>query len=144
LHLASSVSWWYKGDLIFYYDEHDEAVINKPKKPYKPRRRKADTDEVYAQRLMEWEANLPHDIDIKPKGNSMTQRYYTDNVLPHHIKHVERLVQRFGQGYLQEDGDNSHGTRSEVNIAKQLKDAYSIKMHIHPLQSPDLNLIEAV
>jgi transposase len=45
---------------------------------------------------------------------------------------------------LQEDNDPSHSTRSELDIAKQLKDSKWITILIQPAQSPDLNPIEAI
>ncbi|KAF2177294.1 transposable element Tcb2 transposase, partial [Zopfia rhizophila CBS 207.26] len=42
---------------------------------------------------------------------------------------------------LQEDNDPSHGTRSDYNIARRLKDLNWIDT---PIQSPDLNPMEAV
>ena len=63
------------GALQFYNDEHDMLDIQ-IKKPCKPRRRKHDTNEQYQLRTAEWEASLPHDVEIKSKGNSMTQVYF--------------------------------------------------------------------
>lgn len=47
-------------------------------------------------------------------------------------------------GILQEDNDNSHGTRLKDNIVVQYKEANWIPTLIHPPQSPDLNPIEGV
>ena len=44
---------------------------------------------------------------------------------------------------LQEDNDNSHGTRSRDNVVVRFKAANWITTLIHPPQSPDLNPSEA-
>lgn len=101
--------------------------------------------EQFEQRLVDWEANLPHEVEMKPKGNSMTQKYYTERLLPIYIKVIQeaRIIHN-RDTILQEDNDPSHGTRSELNVAKQLKDSNWITALVHPAQSPDLNPIEAV
>jgi hypothetical protein len=123
LHIAASISWHHKGALQFYNDEHDMPDIEM-KKPRKPRRRKTDTDDAYRQRVAEWEASLPHDVDIKPQGNSMTQIYYSERLLPVYIKEIHgcRLIHD-RSCMLQEDKDSSHGTRSTVNIVRTCKTA---------------------
>ena len=43
----------------------------------------------------------------------MTQKYYTEHILPKHIEVIKRLEERHKHRYtLQEDNDGSHGTRS--------------------------------
>jgi transposase len=53
-------------------------------------------------------------------------------------------VYRGQDAILQEDNDPLHGIKSDINVAKQLKDSNWIAILIHPAQSPDLNPIEAV
>ncbi|KAF2623657.1 hypothetical protein BU25DRAFT_414124 [Macroventuria anomochaeta] len=43
---------------------------------------------------------------------------------------------------LQEDGDPSHGMKSEDNVAQNLCDISWLCSILHPAQSPDLNSIE--
>lgn len=74
-HFAASISWHHKGKLQFYNDEHDPPLVV-TKKPPKPRKSKYETMDQHHQRVVEWEASLPHDPEIKPKGNSMTGRCY--------------------------------------------------------------------
>jgi transposase len=75
----------------------------------------------------------------------MTQAYYTKHVLRHHIDHVKKLEARYKRTILfQEDNDNSHGTRSIKNVARELKDASQVSTFTHPPQSPDLNPIEGI
>ena len=82
LHIAASISWHHQSPLQFYHDKHDDPLSVIIKKPPKPRRSKYQTEETYQQRIIEWEASLSHDPDIKSKGNSMTQAYYTEHLLP--------------------------------------------------------------
>jgi DDE superfamily endonuclease len=66
-------------------------------------------------------------------------------LLPVYIKAVqEARISQNQDAILQEDNDPSHGTRSELNVAKQLKDSNWIIVLVHPAQSPDLNPIEAI
>ena len=123
LHVAASISWHHKGALQFYNDEHDLPNIQ-IKKPRKPRRTKAMTNEQYQQKVAEWEASLPHDVDIKSQGNSMTQAYYTKRLLPIYVEEIHRCrVSSDRACIFQEDNDPSHDTRSAVNIVRQFKEA---------------------
>lgn len=142
-HIAASVSWHHKSPLQFYNDEHDFPEI-KVLNPRKPRRRKNETDEQHHDRLLEWEASLPHDVQIKSKGNSMTQAYYVKRLLPVYLQSYNEARMMNLNPLLQEDNDNSHGTRSKDNIVQSFKAANWITTLIHPPQSPDLNPIEAV
>ena len=142
-HIAASVSWHHKGLLQFYNDENDPPEIKIPK-PKKPRKSKYETDEQYNQRVKEWEASLPHDVEAKPKGNAMIQIYYTERLLPIHLQSYNEARMIGRKAILQEDNDPSHGTRSKDNLAKRFKEDNCIDVLIHPAQSPDLNPIEAV
>ena len=147
LHIAASVSYHHKSDLVLYNDENDQPLI-KPQKPCRPRRRKLDTDEEWEQRLREWEASLPHEGEVKSKGNSMTQQYYADTLLPFYIRCILRAQATGRRVFLQEDGDPSHGARENKkskipNICEQLRRRHFIESHSNPAQSPDLNPIEA-
>jgi hypothetical protein len=144
VHVAAGISYNHKGPLIFYNDPA-EPGIPRPHKPRKPRKSKYQTAEQYAQEVREWEARQPHDVEIKPGGNSMTQKFYTENVLPHHIEHIHWLEHHHGhQFYFQEDNDPSHGTRSKNNLAAQAKRDAHLCIVLHPAQSPDLNPIESI
>ena len=145
LHCAGWVNWHAKCDkLIFYNDEKDETI--QPPHPPKPRKSKFEDPEQFQVRMDHWEASKPHKRTVKPKGNAMTQEYYTKNILPSYIHAVHELrLQECGlvsNWLLQEDGDPSHGIRS-YGLAKKLKHANWIGNHYHPAQSPDLNPIEA-
>ncbi|KAI4101663.1 MAG: hypothetical protein L6R37_004849 [Teloschistes peruensis] len=71
-------------------------------------------------------ANLGHTQVVRPKGNAMTQTFYTANILPNYIDAVQLLraenLEKWESpgGQLQEDNDTSHGTRYD-GIAMQLK-----------------------
>lgn len=105
LHVAASISWHHKGALQFYNDEHDKPDIQ-VKKPPKPRKSKYETTDEHRQRVTEWEASLPHDVEIKSKGNSMTQAYYTKRLLPSYVKEMHECRVLFDRSCIfQEDND---------------------------------------
>lgn len=143
-HIAAWISWWGKADkLKFYNDEEDK--VEHPPYPLKPRRRpKTETNEEYSSRVQEWEAGKPHDLEIKVKGNAMTQKYYVENLLPLYVKAIEfmRLIDN-KPWLLQEDGDPSHGMQKN-GLAQEYKKAHNIQNLVHPAQSPDLNPIEGI
>jgi hypothetical protein len=63
--------------------------------------------------MREWEASLEQ--AVKPKGNAMTQKYYTETLLPVHVEalHQARLQpnRELKPWLFQEDGDPSHGKK---------------------------------
>ena len=153
LHMSAFVSYWYKGDLTFYNDPDDipeldvNVQIDAPKKKRPPKQRKSETLEQFQQsdRYLEYVAAEPHDVDIQPKGNSMTQLYYVKKILPKHFKDLQEAERKTGRKHiLQEDNDPSHGTRSSLNYAQLFRERYGIQSLHHPGQSPDLNPMEAV
>ena len=154
LHMSAFVSYWHKGDLTFYNDPEDvpELDVNveiqePPKKKRPPKQRKNETLEQFKQseRYLEYVAAEPHDVDIQPKGNSMTQLYYTKKILPKHLKDLQEAERKTGHKHiLQEDNDPSHGTRSSLNYAQLFRERHGIDSLHHPGQSPDLNPMEAV
>ncbi|KAL2041975.1 hypothetical protein N7G274_005163 [Stereocaulon virgatum] len=83
LHIAAWVNWHGKRELQFYNNENNHTV--RPRRPTKPRKSKYETGKDFAQRIREWEASLPYKREYKPKGNSMTQKYYCERLLPYHI-----------------------------------------------------------
>ena len=144
--MAGWISYDSKAEkLIFYNDE--EETVKKPKQPRKPRHRKQETDQEFAYRLLEWRAAIPHNYEVKPKGNAMTQKYYCEKVLPVYCDAINQLRVSFGTGIepwaLLEDGDPSHGLRKE-GLAHNLKVRNWIANHYHPPNCPDLNPIEAI
>jgi hypothetical protein len=124
-------------ELIFYNDEQKEIV--KPKRPLKPIRSKYEDDSQWQYRLDEWAASETHEKVMVPKGNSMTQKYYVEKILPVYIEAVKTLQTEYpGDWLLQEDGDPSHGLKKR-GLAYKLKQAHGIKNLEHPPNSPDLN-----
>ncbi|KAA8574850.1 hypothetical protein EYC84_004094 [Monilinia fructicola] len=122
--------------LLFYHDEEEHT--EGPVCPPHPRRRPTrESDEEWAQRLMEWEALKSQVLKVKPKGNAMTQKYYVDKILPHYINVIEELrtTDPTVEWLLMEDGDGSHGFR-KYGLAQQLRDAHNIKNLSHPLNHP--------
>jgi transposase len=147
IHIFAWVTWDSKSPQLYFYNDI-EPTIDEPKRPRKPVRHKKNSDEQYAARLFQWEeeiAALPPKKLVKPLGNSMTQEYYCENVLPVYIKAIQDL--RINQGKnitLQEDNDGSHGTRSTDNICHNLKASNWINTLFHPGNSPDLGPIEGI
>ena len=83
-------------------------------------------------------------VEKKVSGNHMTQKYYTERLLPIYIDAIQ--IQRAydsSSWYLQEDGDLSHGMH-KAGLAQVLKDQNYIVNIKHPAQSPDLNPIEGI
>jgi hypothetical protein len=143
-HIAAWISWWGKAPkLRFYNDEQDST--ERPPMPPKPRRRpKTETDEEYTERLKEWEASKPYDVEIKVQGNAMTQKYYVENLLPMYVDAIKSMRSIDDKPWLlQEDGDLSYGMR-KAGLAQEYKDANNIQNLVHPAQSPDLNPIEGI
>ena len=108
------------------------------------RKSKYEDQQQYEQRLIEWEASQPVEMDIRPKGNSMNQTYYTEHILPIYINATQSIKRAYGNAILQEDKDSSHGTRSAIYLPQSLREHEGIQSLFHPAQSPDLNPIEAL
>jgi hypothetical protein len=143
-HIAAWISWWGKAPkLKFYNDEEDH--VEHPPMPQKPRRRPTtETNKEYTERLKEWEASKPHDVEVKVQGNAMTQKYYVENLLPVYVDAIKYMRSIDDKPWLlQEDGDPSHGMR-KAGLAQEYKDTYNIQNLVHPAQSPDLNPIEGI
>jgi len=45
-----------------------------------------ESPEEYQGRILEWEADIGHKQEVKSKGSTMTQKYYTERLLPVYIK----------------------------------------------------------
>ncbi len=143
LHIAAWINWHAKADKIEFYNDEREVVRRPPRAP-KPRKSKYEAEDQFQYRLLEWEAALPHPQEIKPKGNAMTQKYYTERLLPVYITTIQKARIERGQNWvLQEDNDPSHGSRRR-GLAQLLKEANWIENQPHPAQSPDLNPIEGI
>jgi hypothetical protein len=145
VHIAAGCSYDSKGPLIFYNDPADPTAP-KPYRPRAPRRSSVETAEQHhaAVQTFKTEPNGP-EIELKPKGNAMSMRFYTKYVLPHHINHIHKQEARHGRTiYFIEDNDGSHGSRSAKNMARQVKDDGHITSLSHPPNSPCLNPQEPV
>lgn len=142
IHCAAWCNWHQKAKrLEFYNDEND--YIQRPKRPPKPRKTMYESQADYDMRILEWQATLSHEVEVKPKGNAMTQKYYTERLLPVYITAIQKARLQDTQDWLlQEDGDPSHGLK-KPGLAQQLKDSNWIPNLVHPPQSPDLNPMEA-
>jgi hypothetical protein len=104
------------------------------------------SDEQYKERVEAWEASQP-EVEVTPKGNAVSQEFYTRDVLPKHITEIQALETHYKHHkhrfLLQEDGDPSHGNKSTDNPCARLKRDADPQILIHPAQSPDLNPIES-
>lgn len=146
MHIAGWVNWWAKCEKLEFYND-EESYTEQSKKPSKPCRRPiTETEEEYAMRVAEWEASIGHEKEVKPKGNAMTQKYYTDRLLPIYVKAIQQArTQPNGElkpWIFQEDGDPSHG-KKKVGLAQLFLQKNWIPVLRHPPQSPDLNPMEA-
>jgi hypothetical protein len=141
LHVAAWCNWHTKAEkLEFYNNEND--YIQKPKRPPKPRKTMYESTEDFESRIREWEASIGHEKEVKAKGNAMTQKYYTERLLPVYIEAIQKARLQDSQDWLlQEDGDPSHGIK-KVGLAQRLREANWINNLSHPPQSPDLNPME--
>ncbi|KAF2178773.1 hypothetical protein K469DRAFT_598222, partial [Zopfia rhizophila CBS 207.26] len=129
--------------LEFYNNKEDK--IKRPPYPLKPHRHlTTKTEEEYHRRVQEWEAGKPYNVEIKVKGNAMTQQYYVDRLLPIYCQAIKSMREIDDKPWLsQEDGDPSHSIRKR-GLAQEYKEAYGIQNPAHPTQSPDLNPIEGI
>jgi hypothetical protein len=89
-HIAGWCNWHAMDkELTFYHDE--EPHTEQPRRPRKPRKLKYETDEQYSEKVAAWEAMAPHPVEVKPKGNSMTSKYYMERILPGLIEAIHGL-----------------------------------------------------
>ncbi|KAF1817365.1 hypothetical protein P152DRAFT_478359 [Eremomyces bilateralis CBS 781.70] len=122
-----------------------------------PRKSSVETVEEYEAKLAKWNDESHHPVEVKRKGNSMTAKYYAENLLPLYIDEINAArverdggcfgVDDWGDGahmILQEDNDRSHGTTQGKSLPRSLKDRCWIYRLKHPAQSPNLNPIEAI
>jgi hypothetical protein len=82
--------------------------------PPKPRRRPTtETEQEYNVtnvRVREWDALRPHPAEVKVGGSHMTQKYYTERLLPVYIEFIQKACLRdAGPWLFQEDTDPCHG-----------------------------------
>ena len=129
-------------EVIFYNDEQTKTL--KPKRDgLRPRKSNYENEEEFKVRILEWETSETHEVVMVRKGNSMTEKYYCDKILPFYIEAIQNLQQkRPGPWLLQEDGDSSLGTRTQ-GLAHRLRERHGIKTLRHPANSPDFNPQEA-
>jgi len=79
VHCAGMITYNFKGKLMFYKDLQEPS--EKKKLLRKPRRTMYQTDTEYQQVVQDWErSQVP--VDIIPKGNAMSQEFYTREILP--------------------------------------------------------------
>ena len=142
--MAAWITWFDKAEKLEIYNDEEDSNEYPPMPPKPGRRPKTESESEYKERLKEWEALNPHKVEKKVGGNHMTQKYYTERLLPVYINTIQKAyLQDPGPWCLQRDGDPSHGIR-KAGLAQELKDKNWIENIKHPAQSPDLNPIEAI
>ncbi len=143
LHVAAGVSYNHKGAFIFYHDPKEPT--EKVYKPRRPRKSSVETQHEHLEAIQAWLDGSEHPLKVEAKGNAMTQKFYAEAILPHHLDHIKWLEEQHKHPFIfQEDGDPSHGHRSPNCAPTRLKRDAQVKCLQHPAQSPDLNPIEAV
>jgi transposase len=146
VHVAGGVSYNGKGFFGFYHDPAEpEEDITKLRKPVY---RMHETNEAYQERLNNWKIQKFDEQSQKPRGNNMTMNFYCDHILSGHINFIKKLEHRYRRqkrrvGFV-EDGDPSHGKKTQSNRAYRMKKRAGILCEEHPAQSPDLNPIEGI
>ena len=144
-HVAGWITYHSRIKKLIFYNEALPKE-QQPRRPPKPWRRPNWSDNRWQQALNKWEASLPPKEEVIPKGNSITQEYYCEHLLPHYINAINkaRLQSSKHRGIsLVEDGDPSHSMRKAGLAAKMRKEAWITNIE-HPPNSPDLNPIEGI
>ena len=119
----------------------------KIKKKLKSRRSKYLNESDYQKLIREWESKQSHDVEIKSKGNSMTNKYYTDKLLSELLKIINEHKAAERRAILQKNNDPSHETIGRKDsLVRSFKRNNNIELlkHGHSAQSPDLNPHEVV
>jgi hypothetical protein len=85
-----------------------------------------ETQKEFDKWLMKWRVSIGHEKEVKPKGNFMTEQYYTKRLLLVYIDALHKLrVEEYvlhQDWLLLEGGDLSHG------LASQLKNLCTLEM----------------
>ena len=63
-----------------------------PLKPYW--RPTTESKAEYIQRVQEQEAKKPYQVEVKVKGNTITQKYYIDRLLPTYCQAIKDQAKR--------------------------------------------------
>jgi hypothetical protein len=87
LHMAAGVSYNHKGVFIFYHNpsEPDQKVY----KPARPRKSSVKTKQQHLEAIQAWLNSGKHPLKVQAKGNSMTQKFYAEAILPYHLDHIK-------------------------------------------------------
>ncbi len=130
--MASGVSYYTRTPLIFYNNKTEAIpdITVKEARPTKPKRELNATDNKFEIELAKWDAKEVKKVDIKVRGNAITQYYYTQKILPYYLQELDNMRAKFGCGTVQEDGDPSHGTKSTWNYAWRIKRQRDVLRHL--------------
>jgi len=75
-------------------DVTPHVAVERKRLPCKPPKSSVRAEERPSTKVEKRRASLPHPDEIKATGNSITQKYYTEMILPHHIKTVKAMQKR--------------------------------------------------
>lgn len=106
----------------------------------------------FKYQYQEQEARQPPKVDIKTKGNSITQEYYTQKLLLYYLNIIREYEAKGHPVILQEDGDPSYSTKENkknvkkgiLSKPKEYRRQNNINTLRHPAQSPDLSASEGL
>ena len=88
--MSAGIFFNHKEPLIFY-NNSDESRVSKSYKSPKSRRSRYETNKKHQKRVDNWKTQPTVKMNVKPKENSMTQKYYAEHILSTHIKHIKWL-----------------------------------------------------
>ena len=133
-HIAAWISWYGKADKLEFYNDEEDKVEQPPMPPKPHHRPTTETEEEYRHRVKEWEATKPHDVEVKVRGNGMTQKYYVERLLPTYIEAIQSLCYIDEKPWLlQEDGDPSHGMRKAGLVGPSRRTSVTPGLYFFPL-----------
>ena len=70
LHIAAWCNWHAKADKLEFYNDENESIV-KTKRPPKPKKSKYESADEFQGRILEWEASIGHEVELKAKGNAI-------------------------------------------------------------------------
>ena len=142
-HIAAQINQYTKAEKLEFYNNKNNS-IQKPKRPSKPRRLRYKLDKEFNTRILGQQALLPYKQEVKPKGNTITQKYYTKRLLPIYVNAIQKAcLQDLQNWLLQEDNNPSYRTKKE-GLAQQFKRSNWVDSLVHLAQSPNLNSMEGI
>ena len=136
LYIAALILYYHKSSLIFYNNDKEifSNIKIKEQKARMPKRRQEESEEIWDERLAEWDAietAAASMIEMKLKENHMIQKYYTDKILSQYVKKYQRCMTFVNKVILQKNNNDSHDTFTRNNYAARYKRRYNIESLIY-------------